>query len=437
MTESKDGYRSRELGGRRLTPETLMMGYGYSPALSEGALKPPIFQTSTFVFETAEEGKAFFELAYGLREQDETEEPGLIYSRINNPNLEVLEDRIALWDAAEKSLVFASGMAAISTALWAYLRPGDVLIHSEPVYGGTEYLIHEILPQFGIDCVGFLAEDGRQGFRTAADQARRVAGTERRVGAVYLETPANPTNGLVDIALAREISESFSQSSQGQGSRPPVLVDNTFLGPLWQTPLELGADLTLTSLTKYVGGHSDLIAGSCSGTAEQIGPVQTMRTILGTMSDPHTGWMLLRSLETLKFRMEASTEGSKRVAQFLQSHPAVESVWFLDDLPADHPDRPVFERQCRAAGSTFSFEIRGGEPEAFRVLNALRLVKLAVSLGGTESLASHPASMTHSDIPAPKRERLGITDSMIRISVGIENPDDLIADLELALGVLL
>ncbi len=161
MTKAKDGYRRRELGERKLTPETLMMGYGYSPALSEGALKPPIFQTSTFVFETAEEGKAFFELAYGLREQGETEEPGLIYSRINNPNLEVLEDRLALWDAAEKSLVFASGMAAISTALWAYLRPGDVLIHSEPVYGGTEYLIHQILPQVAAEAAGLLPTEAR------------------------------------------------------------------------------------------------------------------------------------------------------------------------------------------------------------------------------------------------------------------------------------
>ena len=428
MTQPKGSYRARTLGDHPLTPETLMMGYGYSPELSEGALKPPIFQTSTFVFQTAEEGKAFFELAYGLREQREAEEIGLIYSRINNPNLEVLEDRLAVWDAAEESLVFASGMAAISTALWGYLRPGDVLLHSEPVYGGTAYLVHNILPQFGIDRIGFMAEAGEGGFRDAVAKAQQRG--SGRVGAIYVETSANPTNGLVDIALAREISESLDKNDR----RPPVLVDNTFLGPLWQTPLDLGADLTLTSLTKYVGGHSDLIAGACSGAAPWIAPVRVMRTILGTMSDPHTGWMLLRSLETLKLRMTASTQGCKQVTAFLESHPKVRSVWFLDYLPQEHADRAVFERQCRSAGSTFSFEVVGGEQQAFSVLNALKVIKLAVSLGGTETLASHPASMTHSDVPVPRRERLGITDAMIRLSVGIETADDLIADLEQALG---
>jgi methionine-gamma-lyase len=427
MRKRKDSYHDRTVGDRPLAPETLMMGYGYSPRLSEGALKPPLFQTSTFVFETAEEGKAFFELAYGLREQRDAEEIGLIYSRINNPDLEVLEDRLAVWDEAEASLAFASGMAAISTALWAFLRPGDVLLHSEPLYGGTEYLIHNILPQFGIDRVSFLAEAGDAGFDAAA---REVEASSRRLGALFIETPANPTNGLVNIVLARRVSERFLHD----GERPPVLVDNTFLGPLWQTPLVLGADLSLTSLTKYVGGHSDLIAGACSGSEARIAPVRVMRTILGTMSDPHTGWMLLRSLETLKLRMSAAATGAEAVARFLRAHPKVSAVWFLDYLPEDHTDRPVFERQCHSAGSTFSFEIAGGEAEAFKVLNALKVIKLAVSLGGTETLASHPASMTHSDIPAEERERLGITDAMIRISVGIENPGDLIADLEQALG---
>lgn len=430
MTTVPKHYRRRAIGERELAPETLMMGYGYAPHLSEGSLKPPIFQTSTFVFQSAEEGKAFFELAYGLREKEEAEEIGLIYSRINNPNLEVLEDRLAVWDRAEKSLAFASGMAAISTALWAFCRPGGVIVHSEPVYGGTEYLVHNILPQFNLRRVGFNAEDGVAGLDAAVAEARRLAEeTGGSVDAIYIETPANPTNGLIDIAAARRHSESLAKGDK----RPPVIVDNTFLGPLWQTPLDLGADLTVMSLTKYVGGHSDLIAGSCSGSAEWTGPVQVMRTILGTMSDPHTGWMLQRSLETLKLRMEASTEGAKKVASFLRGHDKVENVWFLDYLPVDHPDRAVFDRQCRAAGSTFSFVVRGGEAEAFRVLNALKIIKLAVSLGGTETLASHPAAMTHSDVPPAERDRLGIEDSLIRISVGVEEPEDLIADLAQAL----
>lgn len=430
MNTKNKPYKSRAIGDHRLAPESLMMSYAYAPGLSEGSLKPPVFQTSTFVFHSAEEGKAFFELAYGLREKGESEEPGLIYSRINNPNLEVLEDRLALWDHAEASLAFASGMAAISTALWAYLRPGDALIHSEPIYGGTEYLVHNILPEFGVARFDFNDEEGSAGMARAGEAARaHVEKTGGRVGAVYIETPANPTNGLVDIAAARGLADSFANDSH----RPPLMVDNTFLGPLWQTPLDHGADLTLTSLTKYVGGHSDLIAGSCSGSAERIVPVRVMRTILGAMSDPHTSWMLLRSLETLKLRMEASVAGAAKVAAFLGGHEKIAAVWYLGDLPHDHPDRAVYERQCRAPGSTFSFEVKGGEAEAFRLLNALKLIKLAVSLGGTETLASHPAAMTHSDVPPDERARLGIKDSMIRISVGVERPEDLIADLAQAL----
>jgi methionine-gamma-lyase len=422
-------YKKTVLGEHQLAPDTLMMGYGFDCALSENSVKMPLFQTSTFVFKTAEEGKAFFELAYGLREKEEAEELGLIYSRINNPNLEVLEDRLAVWDKAEKSLAFASGMAAISTTLLAYLKPGSVLLYSEPVYGGTAYLAKHILPEFGVTCIGFNAEEGVDGMIAAKEQA---LATGQPVGAIYLETPANPTNGLVDITAAREMSEALAEN----GKRPSVIVDNTFLGPLWQTPLELGADLTIMSLTKYVGGHSDLIAGSCSGAMEWIGPVQVMRTIMGTMTDPHTGWLLQRSLETLKLRMEASTRGARQIATWLAAHPNVTAVWHLDDLPKDHRDRAVYERQCRAAGSTFSFEVKGGEAEAFRVLNSLQIIKLAVSLGGTETLASYPAAMTHSDVNPEDRARLGITDAMIRISVGVETPQDLIADLDQALATI-
>jgi len=432
MTRPPKSYRSRKLGDRDLSPETLMMGYGYSPGLSEGALKPPLFQTSTFVFRNAEEGKASFELAYGLREKKRGEEMHLIYSRINNPNLEVLEDRLAVWDGAEKALAFASGMAAISTTLMTFLRPGDSFVFSEPVYGGTEFLVHNILPQFGVKGVGFMAEGGETGFREAAKQAAALAAKNGgKVGAVYVETPANPTNGLVDISLAREISEYL----KGPAGRPPVIVDNTFLGPLWQRPLQLGADLCVTSLTKYVGGHSDLIAGAVSGEANWVGQVAVFRTILGTMTDPHTAWLLLRSLETLKLRMDAAELGARKVAAFLEKHPRVKSVWYLGFLPMDHPDRALFERQCVTAGSTFAFEIEGGEKEAFAFLNKLQVIKLAVSLGGTETLASHPAAMTHSDVPKQSRERLGITESLIRLSIGVENPDDLIADIAQALDV--
>ncbi|MGA7712879.1 MAG: cystathionine gamma-synthase family protein [Rhizomicrobium sp.] len=419
-------WHSRVVGTRSLSPETLMMGYGYDPSLSERSLKPPVFLTSTFVFRTAEDGKAFFELAYGLREQRPNEEPGLIYSRINNPDLEMLEDRLAIWDEAEQSVVFASGMAAISTTLWAFVRPGTVVLHSDPVYGGTDFLLTKILPQFGVQVVGFNAEGGSDEMKRAAARAAKLG----RVAAVYLETPANPTNGLVDIGAARAISNELATDV----GRPPVIVDNTFLGPLYQTPLALGADIAVTSLTKYVGGHSDLIAGGCSGSAAMLQPVRGMRTILGTMCDPHTGWLLMRSLETLKLRMSASAQGAQHVAEYLRGHPKIASVWYLGFLPQDHPDRALFERQCKGAGSTFSFVLKGGEAEAFAVLNRLKVIHLAVSLGGTETLASHPATMTHSDIAPAEQMRLGITPGLIRLSIGIENPDDLIADLEQALN---
>ena len=422
---SDERWRKKFLGNRKLSPETLMMGYGYDPFLSERSLKPPVFPTSTFVFRTAQDGKDFFELAYGLRQKRPNEEPGLIYSRINNPDLQILEDRLAIWDAAEANLTFASGMAAVSTCLWAYARPGSVIVHSGPVYGGTDFLLKRILPQFGVKPIEFPAEGGRAAIEQAVDRARELG----PVAALYVETPANPTNGVVDLRHARLLADSLAVD----GRRPMVIVDNTMLGPLFQTPLAEGADLVVTSLTKYIGGHSDLIAGGCSGAAAALDPIRGMRTILGTMCDPHTGWLLMRSLETLKLRMTAAAEGARKVADFLKDHPAVAAVWYLGFLPKDHPDRPVFERQCKGPGSTFSFEVKGGEPEAFAVLDRLEVIKLAVSLGGTETLASHPASMTHSDIPPEERMRLGITPALIRLSVGIEDPDDLIADLDQAL----
>ncbi len=419
-------WHKKLVGNRTLSPETLMMGYGYDPFLSERSLKPPVFHTSTFVFRTAQDGKDFFQLAYGLRQKRPNEEPGLIYSRINNPDLEMLEDRLAIWDEAEDNLAFASGMAAISTSLWAYARPGSVIVHSDPVYGGTDFLLKKILPQFGVTPIGFPAEGGSRAMEDAVDRARALG----PIAGLYLETPANPTNGLVDLDRARQLADGLRAPA---GKRPVIIVDNTMLGPLYQTPLVHGADLVVTSLTKYVGGHSDLIAGGCSGAAAALDPIRGMRTILGTMCDPNTGWLLMRSLETLKLRMTASAEGARKVADFLRGHPAVATVWYLGFLPEDHPDRAVFERQCTGAGSTFSFEVKGGEPEAFAVLDRLEVIKLAVSLGGTESLASHPASMTHSDILPEEQMRMGITPALIRLSVGIENPDDLIADLDQAL----
>jgi methionine-gamma-lyase len=421
MAERKpEGY----LNGRPLHPESLMMSYGYRPEWSEGAAKIPIFQTSTFIFTSAEEGKAFFELAYGLRSQRDGEQMGLIYSRLNNPDLEILEDRLTLWDDAEAAAVFASGMAAITTTLLTFLRPGDVLLHSEPVYGGTDFLFKHILPQFGIRVVGFRAG-------TLPEQAElhlRRLGLIERLALIFIETPANPTNDLVDIAAFAGLARRLSGAR-----RILTAVDNTFLGPLWQQPLRHGADLVIYSATKYIGGHSDVIAGVCLGSRELLAQVKVLRTIFGTMAGPHTGWLLLRSLETLKLRMTAQMKTARHVAAFLTDHPKVARVYYLGNLTGDDPQYAVYQRQCSAPGGMISFEVVGGEAEAFRLLNALKLIRLAVSLGGTESLAEHPATMTHADVDPEERLELGITPAMIRLSVGVEHPDDLIADLAQAL----
>jgi methionine-gamma-lyase len=423
----QEKMRMRHIGERELRPESLMMGYGYRPDWSQGALKSPIFQTSTFVFETAQEGKAFFEIAYGLREPAPAENLGLIYSRLNNPDLEILEDRLTLWEGAEAGAVFQSGMAAIATTLLTFLRPGDVVVHSEPIYGGTHYLLHNVLADLGIRRTSFTAGcDAGE-----VEAALREGAAMGPVRVVYLETPANPTNRLVDIDRVCRLTHAIT--GEGEDERALVLVDNTFLGPLFQHPLEHGADLVLYSLTKYVGGHSDLIAGACLGSRDLMSRVRGTRTFLGTMAGPWSGWLLLRSLETLKLRMTCQMKNARYVADYLATHPKVERVHYLGHLEAGDEEFEVYRKHCLAAGGMISFEVEGGEEEAFRLLNALSLVKLAVSLGGTESLAEHPATMTHADVEPSEQRRMGITPAMVRLSIGVENPQDLIADLEQAL----
>jgi methionine-gamma-lyase len=432
---SYDTYHKRKIGKHLLKPETQMMGFGFDPSLSEGALKPPIFLTSTFVFKSAQDGKDFFDYTSGRREPKEGQASGLVYSRFNNPNLEVLEDRLALWEEGETAAVFSSGMAAISTVLWAYVRPGDVILMSQPLYGGTETLIEKTLPAFGVRAVGFSAGHDRKAVSAAAAQASKLAESQGgRVCLIMVETPANPTNSLVDLKLMREISEEIG--ARQKGGRPPVAVDNTFLGPVFQRPLNLGVDLVMYSLTKYVGGHSDLVAGGVIGSRETVGPIKKLRGALGTQLDPNTAWMIMRSMETLSLRMRKSAENAALVASYLSKHPKIASVNYLGFLEANDPRRELFLRQCESAGSTFGFAVKGGEAEAFRVLDGLQVIKLAVSLGGTETLMSHPASTTHSGVAKETRDRLGVTDALIRISVGIEDAQDLIADLEAALEKL-
>jgi methionine-gamma-lyase len=420
-----DKKAKKVIGDRALKPESLMMSYGYRPDWSQGAVKAPIFATSTFVFNCAEDGKAFFARAYGLTEPDPDEETGLIYSRLNNPSLEILEDRLTLWDGAESAAVFDSGMAAISTAALTFLRPGELVVFSEPSYGGTEYLFHEILPQFDIQVECFRSSKGEAGLKGILEKGDN----RERLRMIFVETPSNPTNDLVDIEACARVARDFSTEER----RVLLAVDNTFLGPVFQHPLKQGADLVIYSLTKYVGGHSDLIAGAILGSTDDVDKVKGMRTFFGNIAGPFTGFLLMRSLETLKVRMIQETENAKKLANFLTGHPKVARVSYLGLLKEGDEGFEIFQRHCTGAGSMIAFEVHGGEPEAFRFLNALKLIKLAVSLGGTESLAEHPGAMTHSDIPAEDQVKVGITPAMVRISVGLEDPGDLIADVGQAL----
>jgi len=409
-----------------MKPESLMMSYGYKPELSEGAIKCPIFQTSTFVFKSAEEGKAFFEVAYGHREKNEGEELGLIYSRINNPDLEILENRLTLWDEAEECAVFESGMAAITTVLLEFLKPGDLLLISNPVYGGSDHFIKKILPKFGISVAEFSVGQTKEDIIQLVENT----GIANKLAMVYIETPANPTNDLIDIEESKEIAKYFSSSEK----EIYLAVDNTYMGPIWQHPLKHGADLVLYSATKYIGGHSDVIAGACLGSKELMQRVKGLRTFLGNMASPNSGWLLLRSLETLKVRMDTQAINAEKVAAFLNTHPLVEKVYYIGNLSEkDGAQFNIKNKQCLSNGGMISFDVKGAEKDAFRFLNSLKLIKLAVSLGGTESLAEHPATMTHVDLDPALKNKLSITEKMVRLSIGVEFYEDIIYDIEQAL----
>ncbi|MBB4100107.1 cystathionine gamma-synthase family protein [Sphingomonas kyeonggiensis] len=410
-----------KVGDRKLKPSTMMMGHGYDPMLSEGSLKPPIFLTSTFVFPNAAAGKRHFEGVTGKRPGGAD---GLVYSRFNGPNQEILEDRLGIWEGAEDALAFSSGMSAIATLFLSMVKPGDTIVHSGPLYAATETLIARILGRFGVHWLDFPAGATREEIDAVLSKA-----ASGNVALIYLESPANPTNALVDVEAVAASRDAIFKGA----SKPPIAIDNTFLGPLWAQPLKQGADIVVYSLTKYAGGHSDLVAGGVLGSKEHINTIRLMRNTIGTICDPNTAWMLLRSLETLELRMSRAGENAAKVCAFLRGHEKVEHVGYLGFLEEGSRQADIYNRHCTGAGSTFSLYLKGGEKEAFAFLDALKIAKLAVSLGGTETLASHPAGMTHLSVPDARKQALGITDNLVRISIGVEDADDLIADFEEAL----
>ncbi len=425
----KRDFRRSRVGAHQLEPETLMLGFGFDPSLSEGAVKTPIFLTSTFAYKTCAEGKLLFDYMSGRSPAPQGADAGLIYTRFNNPNLQIVEERLAVLERADACSVFSSGMAAILTAILSVADPGQVILRSRPLYGGTETLFDTLLAKLGIANASFVDGVNPGAVRAAAAEAM----AKGPLAAIYVETPANPTNAVVDLDLMAAVAR---EAAERQGARPPIIVDNTLLGPLYQSPLDHGADLVVYSLTKYVGGHSDLIAGSVAGSAALMRKVRSLRNLIGNQLDVHSAWMLTRSLETLRLRMDKAFANAKEVALWLKDQPAVERLAYLGDLPPGSPEAEVTARQSGAMGATFSFVVRGGREAAFKVLDRLQVFKLAVSLGGTESLACHPGSTTHSGVSANEQGILGMEEGLIRLSIGVEAPKDLIADLARGLAAL-
>ena len=408
-----------------LRPETLAVAFGYDPEMGMGSVKPPIFMTSTFVYPSAQHAKDVHE-AYFDGSGPLLGETNHIYSRLGHPGLDFLEKRLAAIDGAEEAVAYSSGMAAHSSIALAYVRPGDSVLHGRPIYGGVDMLYNNIMPQFGSHVAAYLDGTDETDVRSAANAAM----AQGSLKLIIAETPANPTAAMVDLDLMVRIADEVGAK---QGHRPLVVVDNTLLGPFAQRPIEHGVDLCMTSLTKYCGGHSDLLAGGITGRKELINPLRMQRTTWGNHLDPYTSWLVLRSLESVAVRTERAMDNARGVAEFLRDHPKVAGVTYLGFLEASTPARKVYDRQCRAAGSTFSFHLHGGEAEAFRMLDQLKLLKLAVSLGGSETLICHSASTTHYAVAREQRAAGGITDGTMRLSVGLEHVDDLIADLAQAL----
>ena len=408
-----------------LRPETLAVAFGYDPEMGMGSVKPPIFMTSTFVYPSAQHAKNVHE-AYFDGTGPLVGETNHIYSRLGHPGLDFLEKRLAAIDGAEEAVAYSSGMAAHSSIALAYVRPGDSVLHGRPIYGGVDMLYNSIMPQFGSHVAAYTDGTDENDVRKAADEAM----AKGPLKLIIAETPANPTAAVVDLDLMVRIADEVGAK---QGHRPLVVVDNTLLGPFAQRPIEHGVDLCMTSLTKYCGGHSDLLAGGISGRKELIDHLRMQRTTWGNHLDPYTSWLVLRSLESVAVRTERAMQNARGVAEFLRDHPKVAGVTYLGFLEPGTVRRAVYDRQCKAAGSTFSFHLHGGEAEAFRMLDQLKLLKVAVSLGGSETLICHSASTTHYAVAPAQRLAGGITDGTIRLSVGLEHVDDLIGDLRQAL----
>lgn len=370
-----------------------------------GSVITPIYQTATFGFRTADAVRK----AVGGRSGD------FVYTRWDNPTTRVLEKKLADLEGGEASLFFSSGMAAISTAVISSVRKGDHVVATRDLYGETYKLIHDFLPGFGVGTSLVETTD----LQSLRDRIRR------NTKVVYIETPTNPTLKLVDIRKAARIAHSAGAI---------LMVDNTFASPLVQKPLTMGADVVLHSATKYLNGHSDVTAGAVVSSRDRIAKVESMRRTLGGTLDPHAAFLILRGIKTLSLRMQRHNEGALALARFLRSHERVAKV----NYPGleDHPQYELAQRQMKGYGGVLSFELKGSMKDAIKLTESLKVSTLGASLGAVETLVVQPASMTHTQLSQEERRKVGISDTLIRVSVGIEDPEDLIEDFDQALSRL-
>ena len=413
-----------------LRPPTQVLTRGFDPKLSVGSARPAVFRSSTYVFSSPEAAERAFDISSGRAKAEPGEHPDLIYSRFNHPNAEILESQIVpLEEGATAAAVFNSGMAAIMTALLTVLKPGDTVLYTAPIYGGTQTLIESFLTGWGI--TGVPVEAGNT---PAMEHAARAA---KNLRVILIETPANPTLVMTDIRRAVALSASLSATLAGvrEGGRPLVMVDNTMLGPAFQHPLKLGADVVLYSATKYLSGHSDLIGGvALTADADLALQFRRKRSLFGNILQPDECWMLAQRLPTVGLRMNRASKNAQRIAERLALHPNVKRVLY-PTLFTDPEQIRIRLEQCDFPGAMFSLEL-AGKTEAFDFLRGLQLAYNAVSLGGVETLVCHPKTTTHSGFTAAQSAEVGITDGLVRVSVGIEDWRDLLADFEQSLDAV-
>ena len=367
-----------------------------------GTLAMPIYQTSTFIFDSAEQGGRRFAL----------EEAGYIYTRLGNPTTTVLENKIAALEEGEAGIAMSSGMGAISSTLWTVLKAGDHVVTDKTLYGCTFALMNHGLTKFGVE-VTFVDTSNLDEVKKAMKENTRV---------VYLETPANPNLKIVDLEGVCKVAHTNPNTL--------VIVDNTFATPYMQKPLKLGADIVVHSVTKYINGHGDVIAGLVITNKELADQIRFvgLKDMTGAVLGPQEAYYIIRGLKTFEIRMERHCKNARTIADFLNKHPKVEKVYYPG--LESHPGYEIAKKQMKDFGAMISFELKGGFEAGKTLLNNLKLCSLAVSLGDTETLIQHPASMTHSPYTKEEREAAGITDGLVRLSVGLENVEDIIADLE-------